>query len=256
MARQLQHLIEQPRPCSYLPDRKATLEHRVLVQVSAEETEHLLERGWRRFGPDYFRPRCAPCHECIPTRIPTDRFAPSKSQRRAREKCKDLIKMVGAPLCDKQRLDLYHRWHATREAARGWEEARLDARAYKLQFAMSHPAAREIAYFDPADHRLVGVALCDQTERAWSAIYFFYDPDWASRSIGTANVVYQVELARTLGIPHVYLGFRVADCPSLQYKASFRPQERLVGWPELSEKPVWTDVIEAPPPTGATSSGT
>lgn len=244
MARQLQHLIEQPRPCSYLADRSATLEHRVLVQVSVEETEHLLRRGWRRFGPDYFRPRCAPCHECIPSRIPTATFTPSKSQRRAREKCKPLIKQIGAPICDDARLELYHRWHATREDARGWDEARLDARAYKLQFSMAHPAAREIAYFDPEDHRLVGVALCDQTPLAWSAIYFFYDPAWASRSIGTANVVYQVELARSLDIPHVYLGFRVAGCPSLQYKASFRPQERLVGWPEFAEEPVWVSASD------------
>jgi len=241
MARQLQHVVEQPRQCSYLADRDATLEHRVLLDVTVAETEALLVRGWRRFGPDYFRPACNACSSCVPTRVPTDTFAPSKSQRRAREKSKDLVKRLGPPVFDEERLALYHLWHATREEARGWTDAKLDARTYKVQFAMPHPAAREITYLEPDSGRIVGVALCDETPRAWSAIYFFYHPEWARRSIGTANVVYQIELARSRGIPHVYLGYRVDDCPSLAYKAAFRPQERLVGWPAFREEPIWVE---------------
>ena len=97
-------------------------------------------------------------------------------------------------------------------------------------------------YLDPDTKKIVGVALCDETELAWSAIYFFYHPDWAKHSIGTANIVFQVELARSRAIPYVYLGYRVDGCPSLAYKASFRPQERLVGWPEFREQPVWEEV--------------
>jgi arginine-tRNA-protein transferase len=73
----------------------------------------------------------------------------------------------------------------------------------------------------------------------WSAVYFFYAGQWAARSIGVANVVFQIELARTRGIPHVHLGYRVASCPSLAYKGSFQPQERLVGWPDLDEPAQW-----------------
>ncbi len=246
MARQLEHLVEDPRPCSYLADKSATLEHRILLDVSVEETEALLVRGWRRFGPDYFRPRCAPCSDCVPTRIPTTTFAPSKSQRRAREKCGELEIRIGPPRFDAERLALYHAWHAKREEARGWGEARLDERSYRIQFAMPHPAAREITYYEPGTRRLVGVALTDQTPHAMSAIYFFYHPDWADRSIGTANVAFQVEIARRFGAEHLYLGYRVDACRSLAYKASFRPQERLVGWPELEDEPVWVPA-EAPP---------
>jgi arginine-tRNA-protein transferase len=252
MARQLQHLVEQPRTCSYLDDRDATLEHRVMLDVTIEETEALLARGWRRFGPDYFRPACHACSECVPTRIPTATFAPSKSQRRAREKCKALERRLGPPVFDEERLALYHLWHASRERVRGWSDATLDERAYKLQFAMPHPAAREITYVEPGSGRIVGVALCDETPNAWSAIYFFYHPDWARGSIGTANIVYQIELARSRGIAHVYLGFRVTECPSLAYKASFRPQERLVGWPSFRDAPRW---VPDEPPGGAAITG-
>jgi leucyl-tRNA---protein transferase len=239
VARTLDVLLEKPRPCSYLEDRAATLEHRIMVDVSELELEHLLTRGWRRFGADYFRPQCAPCSSCVPCRVPTASFRPNQSQRRARKKCESLVVRLGAPRFDDERLDLYHRWHAFRESARGWDEADLSERSYRLQFAFPHPAARELTYVDPSTERIVGVALSDETPSAWSAIYFFYDPDWAARSIGTANVVFQIELARARGIPHLYLGYRVAGCRSLAYKERFRPQEQLVGWPGDDEAPTW-----------------
>ncbi|MBL9026477.1 MAG: arginyltransferase [Myxococcales bacterium] len=244
MARVLDILQEEPRACSYLPDREASLFHRILVEVSPLELEAMLERGWRRFGPDYFRPVCESCSACVPTRIPTGTFTPSKSQRRARNACSELTARVGAPVFDQERLALYHRWHAFREAARGWDEASLSERTYRIQFAFPHPAARELTYYDEAG-RLVGVGLCDETPRAWSAIYFFYDPDWAKRSIGTANVLFQLELAARRGIPYVYLGYQVEGCRSLAYKASFLPQEQLVGYPDENEEPVWKVVTRS-----------
>ena len=44
-----------------------------MVSVSAEELEVLLLRGWRRFGPAYFRPACRPCGECVSIRLDTHR---------------------------------------------------------------------------------------------------------------------------------------------------------------------------------------
>jgi arginyl-tRNA--protein-N-Asp/Glu arginylyltransferase len=251
VARLLEIIHEEPRPCSYLADRPASLEHHLLLDVSPEELEARLERGWRRFGPDYFRPRCPGCTECIPVRIPVATFRPSKSQRRARRACESLHITIGPPRYSDERLDLYRLWHAAREQARGWEHSPLDRRRYELQFAFPHPAARELQFREVDTGRLVGVALCDQTPRAWSAIYFFYHPDWAHRSIGTADVVVQIELAEALGIPYVYLGYRVDDCPSLRYKSRFRPQERLVGFPELEERATWIIDDAAEPTLGA-----
>jgi len=216
-----------------------------MVDVTQPELEHLLEHGWRRFGVDYFRPNCGACSSCVPTRVPTFDFAPTKSQRRARKNCASLQIELGVPRFDPERLALYHRWHRYRESLRGWEEADLSERGYRLQFAFPHAAARELTFIDPVSERIVGVALSDETERAWSAIYFFYDPDWASRSIGTANVLIQIALARAKVIPYLYLGYRVAGCASLAYKQRFQPQQVLVGWPDDDETPVWATAQES-----------
>jgi arginyl-tRNA--protein-N-Asp/Glu arginylyltransferase len=224
------HLLEQfrekPRACAYLPRETAQLDIRVMLDVTEGELESLLERGWRRFGPIYFRPSCAQCTECVSLRVLAARFAPSKSQRRAARAAAGLRRVVGPPQVDDARLELYARWHVARESARGWEANPQTRERYALEFAFPHPCAREAAFYDDeAGGRLVGIGLFDETPNALSAAFFYYDPAYAQRSLGTANVLSLVDEARSEGRPYVYLGYRVRECRSLQYKSSFRPHE-------------------------------
>jgi len=237
VARVLDVLTEAPRPCSYLDDRSASLLHRILVDVEPWELEAMLSRGWRRFGPDYFRPVCGTCTECVPTRIPLATFEASRSQKRAAKNAQRLRREYGPPRCDDARLQLYEKWHRQRELARGWEASWLGERSYRAQFAFPHPSARELAFYD--GERLVGVSLCDETPLALSAIYFFFDPDYAKGSPGVGNVMSLVELGRQRGKQHLYLGFTVEACASLRYKASFQPREILIGSPGDDELAQW-----------------
>jgi arginine-tRNA-protein transferase len=246
VARLIQRIVEPPRPCSYLGDRKASLDLRVLVDVTPDELDHMLARGWRRFGAVYFRPACIACDECVTLRIPTATFAPSKSQRRAMKSASRLRRIVGPPLVDEERLELYRRWHGDREESRGWEPSELDAERYAFDFAFPHPCVREVAFRDPDDgDRLVGLGIVDETPIALSAVYFFWDPARAPASLGVANIVSLVEQGRATGKAHVYLGYRVEGCRSLAYKSRFRPHELLRGRPRGSETPAWTEGDEA-----------
>ena len=236
--RLLERFVEKPHACAYLPAETASLEVRVMVDVTAAETDALLERGWRRFGPIYFRPACVSCSECVSLRVVVDRFTPSKGQRRAARGASRLRRVVGPPRVDDERLALYARWHAGREEARGWAPNVQDRDRYRLEFAFAHPSAREAAFYDDTTDgdgrpvsRLVGVGLFDRTPNALSAAFFFHDPDpaYARLSLGTVNVLRLVDDARELRLPHVYLGYRVNGCGSLRYKASFRPHEVLGG---------------------------
>jgi arginine-tRNA-protein transferase len=242
----LERLVENPHACAYLPHERASLEVRVMLDVTPVEMDTLLERAWRRFGPVYFRPACRACGECVSLRVATAAFAPSKSQRRASRACAALRRVVGRPAVDAARLALYAKWHADRERARRWEANAQTRERYALEFAFPHPCAREAAFYDDAaasetgeGGRLVGLGLYDRTPRALSAAFFFYDPEYAHLSLGTANVLSLVEEARAAGLPHVYLGYRVAGCASLRYKAAFRPHELLFGRPEMHERPLW-----------------
>ena len=238
----IERIVEEPHTCAYLAAQRASLEVRVMLDVSAAETEALLERGWRRFGPLYFRPLCARCDECVSLRVPAATFSPSKSQRRAARACSRLRRVVGKPVCDGERLALYEKWHGERESVRGWNPNPQTAERYALEFSFPHPCAREAAFFDDdAGGRLVGVGLFDETARGLSAVFFFHDPEYAKLSLGTANVLSLLDDARMQGKRHVFLGYCVAGCASLKYKASYRPHERLVGRPGLEEEPLWRE---------------
>jgi arginine-tRNA-protein transferase len=236
MARELwQAALDEP--CPYLADVGATTDYRILTEVGLEEHEAMIMRGWRRFGMQYFRPRCAGCSECVSLRVPVAAFHPTKSQRRAWRKCSHFRIKVSTPHVDEERLALFHAWHAMREETRGWKPSVMTLREYALTFCTPNLCAREMAYYDR--DRLVGVGLIDVTLRALSSIYFFYHPDVKKTSLGVASVLFEIECARRLNCPHVYLGYRVSACPSTAYKSQYGPHELLVGRPGPEDEPVW-----------------
>jgi arginine-tRNA-protein transferase len=176
----------------------------------------------------------------VSLRVVAADFTPGKSQRRAARACASLRRVVGVPVVDAARLALYAKWHGDRERARGWDANEQTEDRYALEFAFPHPCAREAAFYDDANGgKLVGLGLYDRTPKALSAAFFFYDPEYAHFSLGTANVLSLIDEARAAGLPHVYLGYRVAGCASLRYKSGFRPHELLVGRPAMHEKPAW-----------------
>jgi arginine-tRNA-protein transferase len=76
--------------------------------------------------------------------------------------------------------------------------------------------------------RLMAVGYVDVLSEGLSAIYFFWDPGERHRSLGTFNILSLIASARHRGLPHVYLGYYVEGCRSLEYKARFRPNEMLI----------------------------
>jgi len=75
------------------------------------------------------------------------------------------------------------------------------------------------------EDRLLGVGYVDVLAEGLSAVYFFHDPREHKRSLGTLNILRLIEAAGRRGLSHVYLGYYVKGCRSLEYKARFRPNE-------------------------------
>ena len=218
----------EPDTCGYLHDRDWRMRYDVVISADAEEYGERLKSGWRRFGHAMFRPECRGCSQCISLRVIADRFKPDRSQRRCAKLNETGIELeIGTPLVDRERLDLYDKYHAFQTDAKAWpHHDPKEPRSYAESFVLNPFPTEEWRY--RIDGELVGVGYVDHLPGVGlSAIYFFYDPDIRDRSPGTWNVLQVIDRCRELGLPHAYLGYFVEGCGSLAYKARFRPFETL-----------------------------
>jgi arginyl-tRNA--protein-N-Asp/Glu arginylyltransferase len=220
-------VVAAPHRCSYLPAQLARLEYERVEDLTAAEYMERLLQGWRRFGRDLFRPRCRACSSCRPLRVDVARFRPDRSQRRARTANQGTTRLqVGSPAVTHTRLDLFDRYHAHQTRAKSWPSHQgEDAESYRATFLDNPFPTQEWRY--GRDDELVGVGYVDVLPGGLSAIYFYYDPDARHLSLGTWNVLSLIAHAAERGIPYVYLGYYVAGCPSMTYKARFVPNQIL-----------------------------
>lgn len=219
--------LAPPSACGYLPDQTWRLEYEFVRQLSPREYRDRLEAGWRRFGTMLFRPRCPACSACQSLRVDVARFRPNRSQRRCRAVNAGTTRLViGPPAVTPEKLDLYDRYHAFQADFKGWpDHSPKDADEYARSFVDNPFPTLEWCFY--LGDRLVGVGYVDDLPGCLSAIYFFYDPAERRRSLGTWNVLCQIEHAAGRRLPYVYLGYYVAGCRSMAYKARFVPHQLL-----------------------------
>lgn len=214
--------LSSPSRCEYLHDRVSQMRYELEPELAPVHYMERLSNGWRRFGYAMFRPECPACSMCESLRVPVDRFRPSASQRRVWNRNQDLAVRVGTPSITRDRIALWHAFHAHGEATKGWPAEYAPAPGLMLETPFP---IEEWTYVDR--DRLIGVGYVDALAEGLSGIYFYWDPTEGKRSLGTFNVLNLIASAGARALPHAYLGYYVRGCRSLEYKARFQPCELL-----------------------------
>ena len=137
---------------------------------------------------------------------------------------KDLIIKIEKASFNSRFYDLYQRYVNVKHADGDMFPPSIEQ--YKT-FLLS-PCADSIFISSYLGKKLVSVAVTDRLKDGLSAIYTFYDPFEARRSLGTFNILNQVEIASELSLNYLYLGYWIANNQKMHYKINFKPLELFV----------------------------
>lgn len=222
-------------PCPYLAGRR---ERKLLTEIGGAESvacyNSLSRAGFRRSHNFAYRPACNSCTACVPVRVRADAFRPSRSLRRVARLNATLVATDKPPRATTEQYDLFSRYVRSRHS--DGEMASMDFADYRTMIEDTRLKTR-LTEFREADGRLVAACLTDWLEDGPSAVYSFFAPELAGRSLGTFMVLWLIEAARRHDLPHVYLGYWIAASTKMAYKARFHPVEGLGadGWRLLAE---------------------
>ena len=132
---------------------------------------------------------------------------------------------VGEAKADPVAVSLYDK-HRFGRGLNGPESQPMDALSYERFLVERCCQSYEMRFY--LEDQVVAIAIVDEGASALSAVYCHHDPDHASLSLGTYAILKQIERARLDGKRFLYLGLYVSGCGPMEYKARFRPHERLV----------------------------
>ncbi|MEZ5779417.1 MAG: arginyltransferase [Paracoccaceae bacterium] len=233
-----QFYVTAPQPCPYLEGRS---ERKLFTALQGENAERLNDalskQGFRRSQNVLYRPSCTECTACLSARIRVADFRPNKSQRRTIRRNAHLKRGATSPWATEDQYALFRRYLDSRHSDGGMAD--MDIFEFASMIEETPVRSRVIEYTAPAKDTgrgdLKAVCLTDVLDDGLSMVYSFYDPDRAIDSLGTYIILDHVEIARSSGLPYVYLGYWVPGSRKMGYKATF-------GALEIYKNSRWQDI--------------
>ncbi|MCE9684760.1 arginyltransferase [Shewanella sp. AS16] len=219
--------ISQAFPCSYLQGQQEQL---LVIQediLDLQLFERLLSLGFRRSGNAIYKPRCPHCNACLPIRIPVKRFMPSKRQKRTLAHNRDLSWRVTSSVGD-EHYALYKRYINLRHSDGPMYPPTREQYEHFLHCHWLPPQFIEVY----RGKKLLAVAVTDVLPNSLSAIYSYFEPQEARRSLGALLILLQCRLASLMGKEFLYLGYQIDENRKMSYKRLYHPYQILTeqGW--------------------------
>ncbi len=223
----LQFYVTTGYACGYLPNHMAqsliaSPQHLVNSQVYSQ----LIQQGFRRSGQYVYRPHCEHCNACIPVRILVNEVSYSRNQKRIFKQYDGLQIQVLPTTFNAEHFALYQHYQKARHTnpVNPDDTVVVDNEESYRSFLCATNVETVIVEFRQND-LLKMVSIVDILQNGISAVYTFFDTLNKRDSLGTYNILWQIDWTRQLGLDYLYLGYWIEDCQKMAYKNRFQPQE-------------------------------
>jgi arginine-tRNA-protein transferase len=217
------HLQNVPTECPYGLPHQAIYRMARFSVIPEEIMGILLAAGFRRYGNTVYTMACATCCSCVPIKLNPFEFSPNRNQKRCAKRNKDLTVAKTHIAPDQEETALLqnffdHRYPGKNNRAEEY---------YSGFFLNSSELSMAIRF--SFQGKLIGVSIID-VGRSWlNAVYFFFEPESAKRSLGTFNIITLIDLCKEENIQDLYLGYWIKESRAMNYKAAFLPHSILIG---------------------------
>ncbi|KAL7420005.1 Arginyl-tRNA--protein transferase 1 [Cryptotrichosporon argae] len=161
--------------------------------------------------------------------------------RQSRGACRFEMELVPAKALP-ETFELYKKYQV---AVHKDKEKEVTARGFKRFLCDSPLLGRKIEYSGGStdlpehygsyhllykvDGHSIGISVIDVLPAGVSSVYFIWDPAWAWAGLGKLSALYEVALVRRMreagatGVGWLYMGYWIADCVKMRYKAEYEP---------------------------------
>jgi len=220
-----QFYLTAPSPCPYLAGKEERKVFTHLVGERAPELNNILTQGgFRRSQSIAYRPACEGCRACVSVRVVAGEFTPTRNLRRIIARNSDLVGDMKIAVPTSEQYSIFRAYLDSRHRDGGMAD--MTVLDYAMMVEDSHIETRVIEYrrrVGDGEGRqagdLIAVALTDVLGDGLSMVYSFFEPDEASRSLGTFMVLDHIARAKQMGLAYVYLGYWVRGSRKMDYKS-------------------------------------
>ncbi|MFM2483421.1 arginyltransferase [Celerinatantimonas sp. YJH-8] len=219
----LQLGVTTEHSCSYLDDQSAREAVLMPENTTAAIYQLLIDQGFRRSGDHLYRPYCQLCTACQSLRVDVQNFKPTRSQRRVIHKNTDITWNEKKCLTLKH-YQLYCEYQSARHHGGTMEHQSYEEFCQFLNCSWAPIRILE-GYLDT---ELIIVSIIDLFDQGASAVYTFFSPQYAARSLGKTTIIQQINWLRQANKNWLYLGYQIDPCPKMNYKNEFSPHQRFI----------------------------
>lgn len=211
------YFVSMAAECPYHLPHTAVFHQALFSPVPDHIMELFLASGYRRNGNCLYTMHCEQCAACVPIRLHPQELDLNRNQRRVVKKNQDLEIEFGPIQLSPENLELCQKFLSSR-----YPHKSNQAESYYSGFFLnSIVSSMEIRY--RLNGRMIGCAIVDMGENWMNAVYFYFDPAEARRSLGTFNILTLADLCLDRQISFLYLGYYIESVAAMNYKSRFTP---------------------------------